>query len=616
MSAFYKAVNWNQQKYIYDGLLAAAVALYLGLFIAGTLLRDANATVETALIRGLGSGAFVLLTIILAIGPLARFDRRFLPILYNRRHLGVTMCLLALAHAVFTVIQFHALGNVNPFVSLLTGSADARHVSSYPFEILGLVALGILLLMAATSHDFWLSVLGAPVWKALHMLVYVAYGLLVAHIALGSLQATASRVPALLLIAGAAAVFGLQIAAGQRERALDGAERMPASDGWIEVCAVDEIRELRATMATIGGERIAVFKYDGKVSCVSNVCRHQNGPLGEGKIVDGCITCPWHGYQYLPDSGTSPPPFTEKVATYNVRVRGGRVYVDPRANPPGTRVEPAWIADVGAHGRVRTPGADGRARLPDDFYVGYQPVAPAPIARGVRRAVMVTVAIALASSIVLAATQDRADPGVFEYGHLRTLHGQIREFPYPSLLVPGSGTTDREAAYTRYLLVASGKHGAQALTAGLDGQWADLRGTRIARGDREMLEIADAGVTVTPPAPNVRLGIPMSLPVSLGEMTLRGEIVDGKCWLGVMKPATGAVHRGCATRCVSGGIPPLLMTTDSAGRVTHYLLADAAGMAAGASFAEFVGRRVELTGEVIQDADLPVMRVKRTVVVW
>ena len=94
---------------------------------------------------------------------------------------------------------------------------------------------------------------------------------------------------------------------------------------------------------TDGVERIAVFRYDGRVSCVSNVCQHQNGPLGEGKIVDGCITCPWHGYQYLPDSGQSPPPFTEKIPTFNVRIRAGRVLVHRTPNPPGTRVEPATI---------------------------------------------------------------------------------------------------------------------------------------------------------------------------------------------------------------------------------------------------------------------------------
>lgn len=615
MSAFYQAVNWNRQKYIYDGVLAGTVALYLGVFASVTLLRDANATLETALIRGFGTGALVLLTVILVIGPLARFDHGFLPILYNRRHLGVVMGLLALLHAGFAIIQFHALGDLNPLVSLLTGSADLRHASAFPFELLGLGALAIVLLMAATSHDFWLAILGAPGWKALHMLVYAAYGLLVAHVALGNLQSASSPLPAVLLLAGAALVFGLQIVAGWRERAPDHAQRPHADDGWVDVCAVHDIPELRAVTATVGGERIAVFRYGGKISCVSNVCRHQNGPLGEGKIVGGCITCPWHGYQYWPDSGQSPPPFTEKIATYNVRVRSGRVFVDPRSNPPGTRVEPARISEESSGGDG--DGAPSRARVPDDpFYVGYHPAASAVVARGVRRAALSLVLPALASGAVLAATQDRADPGTYEYGHLRTLRGQIREFPYPSLLVPRGGITGREAAYTRYLLVASGKHGAQRLTAGLDGRWAELRGTRIARGDREMLELVEAGVTVTPAAPDARSDIPTPPPVSLGRMTLRGEIVDSKCWLGVMKPATGGVHRGCASRCVSGGIPPLLMTGDSAGGLMHYLLVDADGRAASALFAELVGRRVELTGEVIGDADLPVMRVERIVVRW
>jgi nitrite reductase/ring-hydroxylating ferredoxin subunit len=94
----------------------------------------------------------------------------------------------------------------------------------------------------------------------------------------------------------------------------------------------------------LSGERVAIFKYDGKISAVSNVCQHQNGPLGEGKILDGCITCPWHGYQYLPETGASPPPFVEKVPTFNVRVKDGRVFVHPKPNPPGTRAEPAFVA--------------------------------------------------------------------------------------------------------------------------------------------------------------------------------------------------------------------------------------------------------------------------------
>ena len=91
------------------------------------------------------------------------------------------------------------------------------------------------------------------------------------------------------------------------------------------------------------GENIAVFKYDGKLSAIHNVCKHQNGPLGEGKIVDGCITCPWHGYQYLPENGQSPPPFTEKVKTYDVRVNGDTVYVNPKPHAEGTSRPPAVI---------------------------------------------------------------------------------------------------------------------------------------------------------------------------------------------------------------------------------------------------------------------------------
>jgi DMSO/TMAO reductase YedYZ heme-binding membrane subunit len=48
--------------------------------------------------------------------------------------------------------------------------------------------------MAATSHDFWLHNLTAPVWKRLHMLVYPAYGLLIAHVTLGALQSETSSV--------------------------------------------------------------------------------------------------------------------------------------------------------------------------------------------------------------------------------------------------------------------------------------------------------------------------------------------------------------------------------------------------------------------------------------
>ena len=342
MSVTYQAVGWNRTKKIYDSILAGGLLLYLGIFVGIGSVVHPNATAETLVIRGLGTAALLLLHIILCIGPLCRLDRRFLPLLYNRRHLGVTMFVLALAHGTFSLVQFHALGNVNPLVSLFASNTRYVSISDFPFQALGFFALLMLFLMAATSHDFWLHNLTAPVWKRLHMLVYVAYGLLIAHVTLGALQSETSPLLAILLGVGLIVVTALHIMSAVVERRND-VPRDPETDGYVAVCGVEKIPEKRACIVSCNGERVAVFRYDGKISAISNVCQHQNGPLGEGKIIDGCITCPWHGYQYLPDSGASPPPFTEKVPTYRTRVVGSQVFVHPSPLPPGTRVEPSQI---------------------------------------------------------------------------------------------------------------------------------------------------------------------------------------------------------------------------------------------------------------------------------
>lgn len=346
MSAGYQPVLWNRQKKIYDGVLAAGIAVYLALFAGLGAVVHPNATAETLLIRGLGTCAFLMLHIILAIGPLARLDPRFLPLLYNRRHFGVAMFFVALSHGVFSLFQFHALGDTSPFVSLLISNTRYGSVPQFPFQILGAIALAILFVMAATSHDFWLHNLSPRLWKRIHMAVYAAYALLVAHVALGALQSEPSRWLAGLLIAGSGILAALHIAAGLREVSKDKRTSAAPSNGFVPVCSVDDIPEKQAWVACLEGERIAVFRYDGKISAVSNVCRHQNGPLGEGRIIDGCITCPWHGYQYSPDAGASPPPFTDKVETFDVQVRDGTVFVNPAAHPPGTWVRPADIASA------------------------------------------------------------------------------------------------------------------------------------------------------------------------------------------------------------------------------------------------------------------------------
>jgi methionine sulfoxide reductase heme-binding subunit len=352
MSVQYQAIGWNRQKKIYDSVIAAGTFCYLAIFIGTGALIYPDATAETLVIRAFGTLALLLLQVILCIGPLCRLNRRFLPLLYNRRHLGVAMFLAALAHGVFSIVQFHALGDISPLVSVFTSNTRYSSLAGFPFQALGFAALMILFLMAATSHDFWLHNLSAPVWKRLHMMVYVAYALLVAHVSLGALQSDANPALAAVLGTGIALISGLHVAAGIRERRIDEAVSQSAAEGFVEVCEIRAIPEKRARVISAGGERIAVFRYDGKISAISNVCRHQNGPLGEGRIIDGCVTCPWHGYQYAPESGASPPPFTDKVATFRTRVIGDKVLVHPCPHASGTRLEPALTEPIAAGRRA------------------------------------------------------------------------------------------------------------------------------------------------------------------------------------------------------------------------------------------------------------------------
>jgi nitrite reductase/ring-hydroxylating ferredoxin subunit len=171
------------------------------------------------------------------------------------------------------------------------------------------------------------------------MMVYLAYALIVAHVFLGAFQQETSPITIGVLVVGFIIIASLHLITAFREGKIDNAKTIE-KEGWLKVCDIEEIEEDRAKIFTVANERVAIFKYDGKLSAIHNVCKHQGGPLGEGKIIDGCVTCPWHGYQYLPHNGQSPPPFTEKVATYELKLEANTVYINPLAFEEGTEVQP------------------------------------------------------------------------------------------------------------------------------------------------------------------------------------------------------------------------------------------------------------------------------------
>jgi DMSO/TMAO reductase YedYZ heme-binding membrane subunit len=284
MSAGFRAVQWNRNKLIYDVILIVCVATYMASFvlIARHLHPPKNRPDEIDIwIRAYGSCAFLMLTVILSIGPLARLDNRFLTLLYNRRHFGMLTFFIAVVHASLMVDWFIVQNALPDLVTEMTTIGSYGKFIGFPFKALGLAALLVLFLMAATSHDFWLAFLTPPMWKALHMALYVAYGLVVMHVALGIMVYERTLLIPAMLVGGFGIVTGLHLVAGFRERHTDRGAAL-TTDGWIAVGAPHEIPDGAARIVcSPGGERIAVFRDGNEIGALTNLCAHQNGPLGE-----------------------------------------------------------------------------------------------------------------------------------------------------------------------------------------------------------------------------------------------------------------------------------------------------------------------------------------------
>jgi len=162
------------------------------------------------------------------------------------------------------------------------------------------------------------------------------------------------------------------------------------------------------------------------------------------------------------------------------------------------------------------------------------------------RIVTAIFAVGAAVAAILALSQKPFANSRFEFGVVRAYSGTIEERPALSL----------DSGGRRYLLVAPGKFGADEIVRGRHGRRVDLRGSLIERGGVAMLEIE--------PGSMVDRGQGNAAPwEDRGPIEVTGELVDTKCFLGVMNPGEGRVHRQCAARCLSGGVPAAIAPGDS-----------------------------------------------------
>jgi hypothetical protein len=86
--------------------------------------------------------------------------------------------------------------------------------------------------------------------------------------------------------------------------------------------------------------------------------------------------------------------------------------------------------------------------------------------------------------------------------------------------------------------------------------------------------------------------------LEIGEMTLSGEIVDAKCYLGVMNPGEGTVHRDCAVACIRGGLPPFFRVRTDDGRTVLLTLTSRVGGRVNDWAAPLAGRPLSIRGSL------------------
>jgi hypothetical protein len=233
----------------------------------------------------------------------------------------------------------------------------------------------------------------------------------------------------------------------------------------------------------------------------------------------------------------------------------------------------------------------------DEFFVGYL---PAP--RGVRRFALAAGAIVLGLvagvAWLLAATMRRPAP-IEAPRYDQRFVGRLETRPYGILWTLENG------APTATLIVRGGKWGVPREAARLDGQIVEVSGSLWVRQGHRVIELGGPIKPARlPPDEAARLVVPEE---RLGEVTLKGEIVDSKCHVGRMRPGDGRPHRGCAQLCLAGGVPPVLVTHGPDGAEGFYLLVDDKGEAAGAKVLPFAAEPIRCKGQLAKRANLTIL---------
>ena len=245
----------------------------------------------------------------------------------------------------------------------------------------------------------------------------------------------------------------------------------------------------------------------------------------------------------------------------------------------------------------------------DEFYVSYIDGSLGSKTKQIlKRFVIVSIVIIIAGALLFSFSQKPFKNSSFELTSATKLTGTFHENPYPMLRVEIAENT-----FKNILLVGFGKSSANPFleniikeVKNINGKTLSIEGNLIYYNGKTLMQITnDEKVTLSKGSPSNKA--PQKIAIS--EMTFQGEIIDPKCYFGVMKPGKGKIHRSCAARCISGGIPPVLATTDNNNIAEYYLITDDNGNAIHEAILPFIGKPSEITGIVEKMEDWYLLKI-------
>ena len=239
------------------------------------------------------------------------------------------------------------------------------------------------------------------------------------------------------------------------------------------------------------------------------------------------------------------------------------------------------------------------------FFVGYGNKVHKEIASIVYPAFALFACGMVVLALVLSSSQGDPGDGRFrgDLGY-QTRTGLLEFHPYPVLRIPAKDGVPP----TTLMMSGQGKRGVMQQGEALKGQMVDAGGILLTRGDIKMLQIG--GKVRLRPTENQELPAFSPAPAKgLGRWRLTGEICDGKCYAGAMRPGTGLAHKACANLCLIGGVPAVFVSTSEVEGSRFFLLADGDGNVLDEQLYDLTALMIEVEGEVERLDDLNVLRI-------